>query len=143
MNPRPFIDLLEATGQFKRVGDALELADVRTEPTLALPAAFVVPDSESAASTQLGTHIFDQLVTSLVGIVIIVGADGARRGAAGQALHELERAVIGTLAGASIAGSDRPLEYADARIVSLGGGRVSRLLRFRFSMRIRVIRNPS
>ena len=143
MNLAPVLTLVDATGLFKRVGDALELVELQATPTLAMPAAFVIPDSESAATTQLGTFIFDQLVTSLFAVVVIVGADGARRGVAQAALHELEEGVIGCLAGASLAGLDRPLEYVDARLVGLGGGRVSRLLRFRSVRRIRRTRTPS
>lgn len=140
MNLAPILKLVEASNAFKVVGDALELAELQTKPTLALPAAFVIPDSESAQSTQLGTYVFDQLVTTLFAVVVVVGADGARRGVAAAQLESLEEGVIAQLAGETLAGTDRPLEYADARLIGLGGGRVSRLLRFRAVRRIRRVR---
>lgn len=134
-------EAVEGLGLFRRVDGAIELSTLASEPTLAMPAAFVIPDSESAADAAGGTQIFEQLVTRLTGIVIIVGADGARRGAAASTLRALEDAVIGRLAGADMPGTDRPLSYVDARLIGVGGGRVSRLLRFRSIARIRVVRS--
>lgn len=137
------IQLLDATGAFKRVGDVLQLAALETEPTIALPAAFVVPEAESAQPNDLGSNIFEQLITSQFAVAIVVGADGARRGVARESLEELEAEVLAALAGTKVEGQDRPIVYAGARLLSIGGGRVSRLLSFRAVRRFRVIRNPS
>jgi hypothetical protein len=137
------IQLLEAGGAFKRVGDVLQLAGLDTEPTIAMPAAFVVPESESAQPNDLGSNIFEQLITSQFGVAIVVSADGAKRGVARESLEDLEAEVLTALAGTKVEGLDRPLVYAGARLISIGAGRVSRLLSFRAVWRFRVIRNPS
>ena len=137
------IMLLEAGGAFKRVGDVLDLAALETEPTIALPAAFVVPESEAAQPNDMGSNVFEQLITSQFGVAIVVGADGARRGTARESIEELEAEVLAALAGARVEGLDRPIVYAGARLISIGPGRVSRLLSFRAVRRFRVIRNPS
>lgn len=137
------IMLLEATGAFKRVGDVLQLAALETEPTLALPAAFVVPESESAQPNDMGSNVFEQLITSQFAVAIVVAADGARQGVARSAIEELEDSVLAALAGTRVQGLDRPIVYAGARLLSIGAGRVSRLLSFRAVRRFRFIRNPS
>ncbi len=135
--------LLEASGAFRRVGDVLQLAALETEPTIALPAAFVVPESESAGPNDMGSNVFEQLITSQFAVAIVVGADGARRGAARESIEELETEVLAALAGTKVEGLDRPIVYAGARLLSIGAGRVSRLLSFRAVRRFRLIRNPS
>ncbi|MFN7400562.1 MAG: hypothetical protein ACK5SX_16240 [Sandaracinobacter sp.] len=137
------IRLLQASDAFKQVGDVLQLASLETEPTIALPAAFVVPESESAQPNDLGSNVFEQLITSQFAVAIVVSADGARRGLARESLEQLEAEVLTALAGTAVEGLDRPLVYAGARLLSIGGGRVSRLLSFRAVRRFRVIRNPS
>ena len=137
------IMLVEATGAFKRVGDVLQLAALETEPTIALPAAFVVPEAESAQPNDLGSNIFEQLITSQFAVVIVVGADGARRGVARESLEELEAGVLAALAGTKVEGLDRPIIYAGGRLISLGGSRVGRMLSFRAVRRFRRIRNPA
>lgn len=137
------IMLLEATDAFKRVGDVLQLAALETEPTIAMPAAFVVPETESAQPNDLGSNVFEQLITTQFAVAIVVGADGARRGVARESLEDLEAAVITALAGTKVQGLDRPITYAGARLLSIGPGRVARLLSFRAVRRFRVVRNPA
>jgi|GEM_PF-6866625 len=140
MNLDPIIALVDAIGIFKKVGTVEELADLASEPTLGLPAAFVISDSLSAQDAAGGTQIFEQLVTELFAVVVIVGADGARRGAAQGSLQQLEEEVIAALAGTMVAGVERPLSLADSRLLGLGAGRASRLIRFRAIRRFRTIR---
>lgn len=140
MIEQAIINEISGLNLFKRVDGAIELAALDIEQTLSLPAAFVVPDSAAATDAAGGTQIFEQLVTTLSGVFIIVGADGARRGLAATSLADLEEAVIGHLAGLDLPETERPLSFVDARLVNLSGGRVSRLLRFRSIRRIRRIR---
>ena len=135
--------LLDATERFKRVGDVLELSALQTEPTIAMPAAFVLLSDSSALPNDLGSNVFEQLVAERVGIAIVVGADGARRGAARNELEELEAVVMDAIAGAKLAGFDRPATFSDARLVGISGSRVTRLLRFNVVWRFRRIRNPA
>ena len=137
----PFIDRIRATGHFKTVEGVLAVADIRKEHLLALPAAFVLPESESATTNQIGTGAFEQIVTTMVGVVIVVGADGARKGTGGSTLHRAENCVGPALVAARIDGLARPVEYADARLFGVSPGRVSRLLRFRAVRRLRVERS--
>lgn len=138
-----FIELLHATGKFKRIGDVLDLAALQTEPTIAMPAAFVLPSDSSALPNDLGSNVFEQLIIERVGIAIVVGADGARRGAAREELEELEAVVMAAIASKTIQGFDRPTTFSDARLVGVSGGRVTRLLRFNVVWRFRRIRNPA
>jgi hypothetical protein len=137
------MELLAGTRRFKRVGDVLELAALSSEPTLAMQAAFVLPSDSSALPNDLGSNVFEQLITERVGVAIVVSADGARRGAAREELEELEAVVMGALASKTLQGFDRPTTFSDARLVGVSGGRVTRLLRFNVVRRFRVIRNPA
>lgn len=141
LNLGPVVALL-AGPPFKLVGSLFDLASLRTEPKLALPAAFVLPDSESAAPEATGSSIFEQLVTSLFAVVIVAGGDSLRRDRDLEHLAELEGAVIDRLFARPLLGLDRPLAYVDARILGLEPGRVSRLLRFRATWRLRRVIQP-
>jgi hypothetical protein len=129
-------------GSFRRLGDVLDLAAVETEPTLALPAAFVLRDQATAQDAAQGTQIFEQLVTTLFGVLVVVSADGARRGVAQASLETLEAEVLERLYAATLPGVERPLAFVDSRLVGLGAGRVSRLIRFRAVRRLRVVKQP-
>lgn len=134
---RDVVDHL-AAGLDCPVEDLFELADVATQAKPRLPAVFVVPDSSVAADAAQGSHIFEQLLTVTFAVVVVVGADGARRGTAAQQLETIERAVEELLVARILPGFERPVGLVDVRLASLSGGRAARLLRFRTARRIRV-----
>jgi hypothetical protein len=119
------------------VEDLFALGDVATEPKVRLPAVFVVPDSEVAADAAQGTQIFEQLVTTSFAVVVVVGADAARRGQAASRLEALEAAIEGALIARVPDGFERPIGLVDTRLASLSGGRAARVMRFRTVRRIR------
>jgi hypothetical protein len=133
------IALLEG-GPFKRVDEAEELAAIATEATAALPAAFVLEEGSTATDFQSGSNIYEQIVTTTVGVVIITGADGARRGGGQLRLRELSAFVVGRLFAADVEGLSRPLAFAGAQLVAIQPGRLSAILRFRAVSRRRVTR---
>ncbi|MFN7000265.1 hypothetical protein [Thermaurantiacus tibetensis] len=126
-------------GPFKRVDGALALAQLATEPTVALPAAFVLEEGSTTQDAAQGSQIFEQVETATIAVVVVVGGDAARRGAAERALEDLAEAVVSRLFAAAIPGLERPLAYQGGQLLGLDGGRVTRILRFRAVRRLRLI----
>ncbi|MFQ3664673.1 MAG: hypothetical protein SNJ79_01365 [Sphingomonadaceae bacterium] len=134
------IRVLLAEGPFKRVEGELALSQLAADraPPLALPAAFVISESESVSDAAQGSNIYEQIVSETIGVVIVVAADALRRGQAAASLDALRAFVLDQLFAASpLPGLSRPLAYQGAQLIGLSGGRVSRILRFRAISRIR------
>ena len=127
---------------FKFVEGIEEFAQISTRPNLALPGAYVMPDAKSGGAATEGSYILHQTVNSTVAVVIVTRPDGARRGVAGQQLHELEEAVIGALFGRQPSGWDSPLTLADARTVEISPSLIARTVRMRGRTHLRTTLTP-
>ena len=141
MNLQPVFDLL-ADAPFKRVDDIGALAAIGQEPNLALPAAFVIADSEQAAAPIEGSYILDQVIQSAFAVVIAVLPDAARKGVAGQKLDELEEAVLARLFGKQLEGWESPLVLVDIRTVDISAAFIARVIRLRGRRRRRFVMQP-
>lgn len=129
-------------GSFAAVSDAMELAQIGKQPNLRLPAAYVVPDTESANDAASGSYVFEQLLLSTFAVVLLVGADKARKGLAADRICILEDEVISRLHGQQPSGFDSPLGLVDISTADITASYVVRVIRFRARRRIRTVRNP-
>ena len=141
MNLRPVFDLL-ADAPFRRVDDVGALAAIGQEPNLALPAAFVIADSEQAAPPVEGSYVLNQVIQSSFAVAIAVRPDGARKGAAAEELDELEEAVLSRLFGKQMDGWDSPLVLVDIRTVEISAAFIARVVRLRGRRRRRIVMQP-
>lgn len=137
MNLQPVIDLLR-DGPWKRVEGLDALALLSTEPTLALPLAYVVLDSETALPPAEGSRTLDQVIQSTISIVLVTRPDGARRGVAASQLDELEEEALVRLFGKQLPGWDSPFTILDISMLGISADMISRVLRLRARRRRRV-----
>lgn len=142
MNLRAAIDLLK-DGPWKRVEGLDALALLSTEPALALPLAYVVPDSESASPPAEGSYILDQVIQSTFAVVLVTRPDGARRGVAASELDQLEEEALTRLFGKHLPGWDSPLHLVDVRTLGVSADMISRVIRLRARRRRRITLNPA
>lgn len=127
----------------KSIGDIDELAKISERPNLALPALYVVADSESGAPPVEGSYVLDQVITSIVMIVIVTRPDGARQGNAKAQLDVLRDEVLTRLFGAQPEGWGSVLTIADIRNVPIAPGLIGRAIRMRGRTHIRKTRDAS
>lgn len=130
MNLEPIRALL-ADLPLKAVEGVEEFAQISTRPNLALPAAYVMADALSGAPATEGSYILHQVINASVAVVIVTRPDGARRGVAGERLHELTEAVIAALFGQQPQGWDSALTVADVRTVEVSPSLMARTVRMR------------
>lgn len=137
MRQKPIIDRLKAAGLGNRVYGALELAGLDKSPGAAqLPAYFVVPDSWRARpNTTVGIH--DQKVDEAFVVVIMVKGAPLREDRTSDELEQLERKVIGALAGWTHPDATRACDATGGRLVSVGGSTLSWAVSFSAGSRIR------
>ena len=140
----PIVALLSGTGAFKRVEGVLELAAVNKDAGLALPAAFVFVEAETASAEQSGAGFFEQIVASTIGVAMVVTGEAARRGSIDATLSKLETAVHRALFAAKLPEPVvRPLAYAGGQLLGFAEGRAAHLVRYRAVRRFRRTRNPA
>ena len=141
MNVQPIIDLLK-DAPFKRIAGIGALAKIGKEGGF-LPAAYVIPATETATPAPEGSYILDQVIQSTVAVVIAVHPDGVRKGAAGDEMDELEEAVLTRLFGKQPEGWDSVLTLADIHTVDFSAGLIARVIRMRGRRRRRVTLQPA
>ncbi len=130
----PIVDQLKASG-FRSVSGVLEWAGLSIAPR-ALPALFVVPQSDTAQPNRL-SGVIDQKVDEIFGVIVVVEA----RERAGESVddglkREVDR-VINALVRWSHPEASRPTEYAGGRLISVAGDRVAWMMSFRTASHIR------
>lgn len=125
---------------FKRVEELEELSRLASQPTIAVPCAFVIEEAFTATDFQSGSNILEQIISTTAAVIIVAGADGARRGAGNMRLRELEAFVVDRLFAAEIPGLARPLALVGGQLLSILPGRVTAIVRFRGESRRRVTR---
>lgn len=138
MNIEP-IKLQLAGSGFKSIDGVGALSDIATRAG-ALPAAYVLVESESSADAQSGSGIFEQIDTIVFGVVIVVSSGAAQHGLPAADIEALKEAVKAKLRGWQHPETDRPAAYRGARLIGVGAGRVSALLRFETTQRVRIVR---
>ena len=141
MNLQPVFDLL-AGGPWKRVDALAAMAALATEPSLALPACYVVPDADTATPPAEGSYILDQVINSVFSVVLVARPDGARRGVAASELDQLADAAISRLFGQQLPEWDSPLHLVDCRTIGISAEMVSCVVRFRGRRRRRLVLTP-
>lgn len=117
--------------------EAIEaLADLETV-AVARPAAFVLPAADDYLTTQEGSGLINVEVTQRIDVVVMV--DGAARpGRRQNEMMQLAEALRDHLFGWTPDRNVwRPLVPEAARLLGVGGGRASYLVRFRTVSRIR------
>lgn len=138
MNIDPIKVQLAGCG-FKSIDSVAGLDDIATRPG-ALPAGFIVIESERSSDVQSGSGVFEQIDTIIFGVVIVVSTGAAQHGLPGADIETLKEATKLKLRGWLHPDTDRPAAYRGARLISVGAGRVSALLRFETTQRVRIVR---
>ena len=141
MKMQPFFDLLEG-GPWKRVDDIGALAKIAEQPSLQLPACYVLPDAEQAAPAPEGSYVLHQVIQSTVAIVLVTRPDGARQGVSAAEMEQMEEAALERLFGKQPEGWDSPLTIADIRTVDISAGLIARVIRMRGRRSRRVTIQP-
>jgi hypothetical protein len=137
MRQQPIIDALDKLGFVQR-GGVLEYAALQSVPGN-LPAAFVVPQVESAGPNRLGTGATDQRVLWSFAVVVILAAGARRPEAVSEQLEDLTAKVKATLAGWKHPDASGPTEFTDGQLVGAGAGAVSWAVRFRCPYHLRKV----
>lgn len=128
MKLQPIVDQLQGCG-LNNVAGLLELAAVQ-QAAGALPAGYVVPDSEDVGGGMPAVGTFDQRV--VVGFMVVLRLPPARNErVTDDMLDTLSKAVRGKLCGWTPPEMSRPIVYAGGRLLSVSGQDVSWGLRFR------------
>jgi hypothetical protein len=128
-----------AAGQLglKTVDGVEALAELAATPVHALPAAYVVQAAEDFIPEQEGSGLLVVRSEFDFDVAVIVGAAAARGKAKGE-LAQLVGLVIQQLLGWTPDGIEyRPIRPISARLLGIEGGRVSWVVRFRTSYRLR------
>lgn len=138
MNLTPIVERLRGTGVFRAVDGVLALADIEAHLGQ-LPAAFVVPESEAAEPNRLAAGAHDQRCEEIFTIVLVVGAAAARTARPAEDLQRGRDATLAALVGWSHPDASGPTDYAGARLLAAGGGRVLYGVRVRMPWRLRKV----
>jgi hypothetical protein len=136
---QPIVDRLDGLG-FAMIGSNLEYAGLKQVPSR-LPAAFVVSDSEVAASNRMASQIVDQKVTEIFAIVLIVNSNTRSMTAKGSGISpdfdRLRDAVKNRFVAWKHPQASGLIELVDGRLLSVDGTAISYALRFRATYHIR------
>ena len=138
MNLDPVIARFD--GVFARPVDSVAaLAALGDRPPAFLPAVFVVPDGEQAATPRAVTGIHDQDIACTFVVVLMVSATAADPNAAAAELKALTAIVEGRLVGwvhPDAEGS--ATAHAGSALLGITEGRIEWAIRFRTRRRLRV-----
>ena len=135
MKQQPIIDELRALG-FRQTGGVLEYAALQGVPG-ALPAAYVVPQGETAGPNRLGAGATDQRVEWGFAVVVILEANARRPEAVNEQLEERTDAVKRRLTGWQHPDASGPTTFTDGQLVGAGANAVSWAVRFRCPYHLR------
>lgn len=137
MNQQPIVDLLKMLG-FAQVGGVLEYAALQSVPGQ-LPAAFVVPQGESAEPNRLATGGTDQRVLWGFAVVLVLPAAARRADAISEMVEERSRAVKEAIVGWTHPDASGPCVFTDAQLAGAGSNAVSWAVRFRAPYHLRKV----
>lgn len=135
MKQQPVVEQLAGVG-FVQVGGILEWAALKVAPG-GLPAAYVLPGDESAGDNRNDGGI-DQRVATEFGIALVLNAAARSQGSVSEQLDVLTKAVKAKLAGWTHPEAAGPTLYAGGRMLSVDGGSLAWLMRFRTAYHLRV-----
>ncbi len=139
MRLAPIIDRLEPLG-LRLVEGAVEFAGLAAPPSR-LPAAYIVPQNDEAASNRFGTYAIDQRVTTTIAVVLVL--DAARRGGGTAVSDELEdwsEKIRDRLLGWQHPDATSLFEYGGGQLLSADGNALAWALRFKTARHIRKVR---
>ncbi len=119
MDVKPVLELLEGLGlDFRQYAGAEELSDIQDYLKI-LPAAFVIPAAQQAATNSHSVGVIDQLITQRFTVLAVL-----RKPRSGD-LHRIESKVmdglIGWSSGDMFNRPASPVEFAGQRTFNLGG----------------------
>lgn len=132
---KPVVDRLEQAG-CKSVSGLLEWSGL-TEAPRALPAFYVVPQSDAAQPNRMATGVIDQKVDETFGVIVVVDAQKRAGDTVDDSLKREVDRVVEDLVGWRHPEASRPTEYGGGRLLSAEGYRVAWLLSFRTASHIR------
>ncbi len=133
---QPFVDQLKAAG-YGRVEGLFEFAQLKAAPRN-LPAVFVVPE-RIAASGAPRVGAYDQKITLLFSVVIVMGAPGRDQAGASEQLAIEVRRVTDCLFGWRHPQSDSGCMIAGGRLLDLDAATISWALDFTTTYRERKV----
>lgn len=119
------IDRLQPATGLRQVQGALELAAALKAPSVATPAAFVVPMGDQPQADEAFSGSVHQQVRTRLAVVLVV--DNKRDGTGGAASDELEllrTKVRQALLGWGPPGMDSPLTAGTGQLIDMDNGRV-------------------
>lgn len=131
----PIAERLRSEGGFRHVDGVIEWAGLTDVPR-ALPAAFVVPDNDSASENRLN-GVIDQKVGETFGVIVVVAGQAARGSKPSEELKTQTDAARDALLGWTHPETSRPTEYAGGRLIEAGGGIVAWMVRMRTGFHLR------
>lgn len=136
MKAQPIIDQLQGLG-IRRFGGPLEWAALRQAPPVgALPAAYVVFESEAGSESRLvGAH--DQRVTADFMVALILEGAARNEAVIDEKLDELTTEVSRRLAGWTHPDGSSPTQYLGGRLLSADGTTLAWAVRFRTAYHLR------
>ncbi|MFY9350106.1 MAG: hypothetical protein WBL20_10285 [Sphingobium sp.] len=132
---KPIVDRLGEAG-LRHVSGLLEWASL-TEAPRAVPAFFVVPESDTAGPNKMGTQVLDQRVAEQFGVIVVVEARARGDNMVDDGLQKQVDRVVDALLLWRHPEADSPTEYGGGRLLSADGYRVAWLIRFTTSRHIR------
>lgn len=122
--------------KFVTIGGALEFAALTKLPGR-LPAAYVVPQADTATKNNRASVVIDQKVSELFAVVIILPAVAAKPGVVSELLEEAKKFVTDQVVGWTHPDGNAPCEYAGGEALSVDGTALTWALRFTTSHHIR------
>lgn len=128
-----------AAGQlgFKTIDGIEALAELGETPIAAFPAAFVVPAAESFTAEQEGSGLLVVRSDYDFDVAIITSTSAARGKAKGELMALAVQVIAEMLGWTPDASTYRPIKPVSARLLGLSPGRISWVVRFRTSYRLR------
>ncbi len=125
MDTTPLIARLQAETELRQVAGAMELAAALKAPSVATPAAFVVPLADRPAADEAFTGGVLQRVNTTVTVVLALDSKRDATGAAaGDALQQLRRQVRGALLGWTPEGATAPITAGPGALIDFDNGRL-------------------
>ncbi|WP_439532031.1 phage tail terminator protein [Polymorphobacter sp.] len=133
----PIIERLKPVSGIRTVEGAKALAELATIQ-VALPGLFVVPAAEDFRPVQEGAGLIQLEETIQFDVVVIINAS-ATRGRDEDELEGFSEAVKTLLFGWAPSAEFRPIVPVASRLLGVGSGRVSWIIRFRTVQHLRKI----
>ena len=122
---------------FKTIDGIEALAELAETPIAAFPAGFVVPAAESFTPEQEGAGLIVIRSEFDFDVAIIASTSAARGKAKGEVMALAVQVIAELLGWTPDASTWRPIRPVSARLLGLTPGRVSWVVRFRTSYRLR------